>query len=53
MRQGFLTLYLVCGSDGPVAGGSPTTVAFVLIAAFFVALGWKFARGEGSWEVAE
>lgn len=53
MRQGLLTLYLVCGSDGPVAGGSPTTVAFVLIAAFFVALGWKFARGEGAWEVAE
>lgn len=26
----------------------------VLVAVgFFVALGWKFARGEGAWEVAE
>lgn len=51
MSQGSLTLYLMCGADGPAAGGSPVVV--VLAVSFFVAMGWKFARGEGSWEVAE
>jgi len=31
-------------------GGFVAVAAFVV---FFVALGWKFARGEGSWQVAE
>jgi hypothetical protein len=34
----------------PPGGGFVAVAAFVV---FFVALGWKFARGEGAWEVAE
>lgn len=28
-------------------------LGFVLFVLYFLALGWKFARGEGSWRVAE
>lgn len=51
MRQGFLTLHLMCGSEGPAAREVPVLV--VLSVAFFAAMGWKLSRGEGQWSVAE
>jgi len=41
----------MCGSEGPAAG--EVSVLLVLTVAFFAAMGWKLARGEGAWEVCE